>query len=145
MLSRQRERVYQIICTNCLYHKTLSSRSQYVCNSIKTFDFSTLCTAIPNTLLKSNIKELTQRCAPTKNGGQRYQYLVIGRDNSYLVKSHSKSNNKYKQDKNIHMLHILIDSMFVLFGGWVFQLTIGMGTNYAPQLADLFLHAYKAK
>jgi hypothetical protein len=27
---------------------------------------------------------------------QRYQYLAIGRDNSYFVKSHSKSNNKYK-------------------------------------------------
>ena len=45
------------------------------------------------------------------------------------------------------MLHISSDSMFVLFVGWVFQLTIGipMGTNYAPSLADLFLHAYKAK
>jgi hypothetical protein len=45
------------------------------------------------------------------------------------------------------MLHILIDSMFALFGGWVFQLTIGIpvGTNYAPPLADLFLHAYTFK
>jgi hypothetical protein len=64
-----------------------------------------------------------------------------------LSKAIPKSNNKYKQDKNIHMLHILIDSMFALFGGWVFQLTIGIpvGTNYAPPLADLFLHAYTFK
>ena len=45
------------------------------------------------------------------------------------------------------MLNILIANMFAMFGGWVLQLTIGipMGSNYAPTLADLFLHAYKAK
>jgi hypothetical protein len=42
--------------------ETLSSRSQYVCNGIKTFDFSTFYTTIPHTLLKSRIKELIQRC-----------------------------------------------------------------------------------
>ena len=36
--------------------ETLSSRSQYVCNSIKTFDFSTIYTTILHTLLKSRIK-----------------------------------------------------------------------------------------
>ena len=44
-------------------------------------------------LLKSSIKELIQRCFSKKNGEQRYQYLVIGRDKSYFVKSDSKSNN----------------------------------------------------
>jgi hypothetical protein len=40
----------------------------------------------------------------------------------------------------------LINNKFVLFGGWVFQQTIGilMDTNCAPLLADLFLHAYAA-
>jgi len=44
------------------------------------------------------------------------------------------------------MLDFLIDNIFVLFGGLVFQQTIGvpMGTNCAPLLADLFLHAYDA-
>ena len=36
----------------------LSSRSQYVCNSIKTFDFSTLYTTISHTLLKSRITDI---------------------------------------------------------------------------------------
>jgi hypothetical protein len=31
-------------------------------------------------LLKSKIKELIQRCFSKKNGKERYQYLVIGRD-----------------------------------------------------------------
>jgi hypothetical protein len=71
-----------------------------------TFDFSILYTIIPHTLLKSNIKELIQRCFSQKNGEQRDQYLVIGRDKSYFVKSISKSNNKYKYDVIIQMLDI---------------------------------------
>jgi hypothetical protein len=76
----------------------------------------------------------------------RYQYLVIGRDKSYFVKTHSKSNNKNKEDEIIHRLDLLIDNMFVVFAGHVFQQTIGipMGTNCAPLLADYFLHAYDA-
>ena len=81
--------------------ETLSSRSQYICNSIKIFDFSTLYTTITHTLLTSRIKELIQLCFSKKNGEQMYQYLVIDRDKSYFVKSHSKSNNKYKQSEII--------------------------------------------
>jgi hypothetical protein len=82
----------------------LSSRSQYVCNSIKAIDFSTLYTTITHTLLKSRIKELIQRCFSKKNGDQRYLYLVVGRDKYCFVKSHSKAKNKYKQDEIIQML-----------------------------------------
>jgi hypothetical protein len=44
------------------------------------------------------------------------------------------------------MLEFLIDNIFVMFGGRVFQQTIGipMGTNCAPLLADLFLYSYEA-
>jgi hypothetical protein len=117
--------------------ETLSSRSQYVCNSIKAFDFSTLCTTITHTLLKSRIKELIQHCFSKRNGEQRYQYLVIGREKYCFVKNHSKANQ---------MLDFLIDNIFVLFGGQVFQQTIGipMGTICAPLFADMFLHAYDA-
>jgi hypothetical protein len=121
----------------------LSSRSQYVCNSIKAIDFSTLYTTITHTLLKSRIKELIQRCFSKKNGDQRYLYLVVGRDKYCFVKSHSKAKNKYKQDELIQMLDFFIDN---IFGERVFQQTIGipMGTNCAPLIADLFLHAYDA-
>ena len=44
------------------------------------------------------------------------------------------------------MVFFLIDNILVLFGGRVFQQTFGisMGTNFAPLLTDLFLHAYDA-
>jgi hypothetical protein len=50
-----------------------------------------------------------------------HQYLVIGRDKSYFVKSTSKSNNKYKQDEIIQMFDFLIDNIFVLFGARFFN------------------------
>ena len=122
------------------------SRSQYICNSIKAFDFSTLYTTITHTLLKSKIKELNQRCFSQKNGEQRYQYLDAGRYKYCFVKSHWKANNTYKQDEIIQMFNFLIDNIFVLFGGRVLQQVIGipMDTICAPLLADFFLHDYDA-
>ena len=54
-------------------------------------------------------------------------------------------------DKNtcidiFNMLEFLIDNIFVIFCGRVFQQTVGisMGINCAPLLADLFLYSYEA-
>jgi hypothetical protein len=43
------------------------------------------------------------------------------------------------------MLKYLIDNIFVIIGGRVFQQTVGipMGTNCAPLLTDLFLYSYE--
>ena len=44
------------------------------------------------------------------------------------------------------MLEFLIDSTFAIFGGRVFQQTVGipMGTVCAPPLADFSLYSYEA-
>ena len=42
------------------------------------------------------------------------------------------------------MLEFLLDNIFVVFDGQIFQQTI-MGTNCAPLLADLFLYSYEAE
>jgi hypothetical protein len=44
------------------------------------------------------------------------------------------------------MFDFLIDNIFFLFGGRMFQQTIDipMGTNCTPLLADLFMHDYEA-
>ena len=44
------------------------------------------------------------------------------------------------------MLEFFIDNIFAMFGGRVFQQTVGihMGTNCAPLLTDLFLYSYEA-
>ena len=46
----------------------------------------------------------------------------------------------------INMVECLIDSIFVIFGGQVFQQTVGMhlGTKCPPLLTDLCLYSYEA-
>ena len=45
------------------------------------------------------------------------------------------------------MLEFLVDNIFMVFGGMVFQQIFGipMGTNCAPLLADIFLYSYEAE
>ena len=45
------------------------------------------------------------------------------------------------------MLKFLVDNIFVVFGGKVFQQIVGipMGTYCAPLLADIFLYSYEAE
>jgi hypothetical protein len=71
---------------------------------------------------------------------------VLGRDRSYFVKMHSDSTKKFSETDIINMLEYLIDNIFVIFGGRVFQQTVGipMGTICAHLLADLFLYSYEA-
>ena len=72
---------------------------------------------------------------------------MLGRDRSYFEKkTHSDSTKKFSETDIINMLEVLIDNIFVIFGGRVFQQTVGipMGTKCAPILADLFLYSYEA-
>ena len=81
-----------------------------------------------------------------KNCNRRYKYLVLGQEEVYYVKEHSDSKHKYSEDDTIKMLELLVDNIFVVFAGKVFQQIVGipMGTNCAPLLADIFLYSYEA-
>ena len=124
----------------------IQSRSLSPCNSIKTFDLSTLYTTIPHSKLKKRLRELVQLCFIKKNGKRRYKYLVLGRDIYYFAKKHSDSTKKFAETDIINMLEFLIDNTFVICGGRVFQQTFGipMGTNCALLPADLFIYSYEA-
>ena len=115
--------------------------------SIKSFDFSTLCTTIPHQKLKSRLADIIRNSFIHKNGNRRYKFLVLGREGPYFVKQHSDSKNKYTEDDIVNMLEFLVDNIFVVFGGKVFQQIVGipMGTNCAPLLADIFLYSYEAE
>ena len=66
----------------------------------------------------------------------------------FCKKNHSDSTKKFSETDIINMLKFVIDNIhvFVIFGGRVFQQTVGipMGTSCAPLLADLFLYSYEA-
>ena len=119
----------------------------YRITNIKSFDFSTLYTTIPHQKLKSRLATIIRNSFLHKNGNQRYKYLVFGREGPYFVKEHSDLKNKYTEEDIIKMLECLVDNIFVVFAGKVFQQIIGipMGTNCAPLLADIFLYSYEAE
>ena len=114
---------------------------------IKSFDFLTLYTTIPHQKLKSRLATIIRISFIHKNGNRRYKFLGLGREGHYFVKEHSASKNKYTEDDIINMLEFLVDNVFVVFGGKVFQQIVGipMGTNCAPFLADIFLYSYEAE
>ena len=115
--------------------------------SVKSFDFSTLYTTIPHQKLKSRLASIIRNSFVHKNGNRRYKYLVLGHLETYFVKDHSDLEQKYTEDDIIKMLEFLIDNIFVVVGGQIFQQTVGipMGTNCAPLLADIFLYSYEAE
>ena len=71
---------------------------------------------------------------------------MLGRDRSYFVEYHSDYTKKFSETVIFNMLEYLIDNIFVMFGGRVFQQAVGisMGANCAHLLADLFLYSYEA-
>ena len=108
--------------------------------------FSTLYTTIPHQKLKDRLTSIIRNAFIFKNGNRRYKYLVLGHEETYFVRGHSDSKTKYSEDDIIKMLEFLVDNMFVVFAGKVFQQTVGIpiGTNCAPLLADIFLYSYEA-
>jgi hypothetical protein len=62
-----------------------------------------------------------------------------------VKKNLSDSSIKFSETYIINMLECLIDNIFAIFGGRVFQQRVGMpmGTNCAPLLAYLFLYSYE--
>jgi hypothetical protein len=72
---------------------------------------------------------------------------VISQKKHYFVEYHFDSTHKYSEVEIKKMLEFLIDNIYVVFGGQVFQQPVGipMGTNCAPLLADLFLYSYEAE
>ena len=67
-------------------------------------------------------------------------------EETYFVKEHSGSKNKYYEADIIKMMEFLVDNIFVVFAGKLFQQTFGIpnGTNCAPLLADIFLFSFEA-
>ena len=102
---------------------------------------------MPHKKLNNRLTNIFRNAFIFKNGRRRYKWLVLRHDESYFVKQHSDSKNKYSEDDIIKMLEFLVDNMLVVFAGKVFQQIVGisMGTNCPPLLADIFLCTYEAE
>jgi len=76
-----------------------------------------------------------------KKDTTQIQIHCLGRDKSYFVKKNKQKNTLILPKDSLK----LIDNIFVMFGGRVFQQRVGipMDANCAPLLADLFLYSFK--
>ena len=74
-------------------------------------------------------------------------YVVLGYNSTYFSNKIQKGKTCYSKEQVISMLELLIDNIFVSFGGILFPQVVGipMGTNCAPLLADLFLYSYESE
>jgi hypothetical protein len=81
---------------------------------IKTYDFSTLYTAISHNKLKSKFFQIKDDCFLNRNGTQKcmYKFLVIGKKiHVYFERHHSDSPYKYSEADINGMLGFLVDNI----------------------------------
>ena len=76
-----------------------------------------------------------------KNGPTRYSDIKVCRNKSYFTNDPLNGDNKYTANDICKMTEVLVDNIYVRFGGELFRQMVGIpvGTNCAPLLADLFL------
>ena len=111
--------------------------------SISTFDFSTLYTSIPHQQLKDNLCKFVNKVFEFKNK----TFIIPNSFNKRAYFSDGISSNKlaFSKDDLIECLTYLIDNSFVNINGAIYRQIIGipMGTNSAPQIANIYLHVYE--
>jgi hypothetical protein len=102
---------------------------------------------IPLDKLKFRLLDIIDNCFLNKNGKRKYSYLVMSYQKHYFFKYDSDSTHKYSEVEIKKMLEFLIDNIFVVVSGQVFQqsVEIHMGTNCFFFLADLFLYSYEVE
>ena len=143
--------------------ENLKAQSLHSVNSIKSFNFSTLYTTILHDKLKSKVKEIINQCFFVFVFFFVFCFFlcvffyismvfIAFSMLSSATKIHTSFGITLIYHKNIQMqmskvLEYLIDNIFVEFGGWIFNQTIGllMSIDCVPLLADLFLYSYEAE
>ena len=123
----------------------LQSRSFSQVSSIKTFEFSTLYTALPHGKFKTHLKETIHKVFSHWNYGSKF--VVLGYNSTYFSNKIQKGKTCYSEEQVISLLEFLIDNICVSFVGTLSQqvVVIPMGTNCAPLLADLFIYSYESE
>ena len=127
----------------------LKSRSFNLITSIKSFDFrldSLHHHPSPETFLKSRLATIIRNSYIHNNWNRWYKYLVWSHEGPIWWRSTLLQTESTLKDF-IKMLEFLVNNIFLVFEGKVFQLIICivMGTNCTPLLAKIFLYSYEAE
>ena len=108
------------------------------------YDFATLYTNIPHNALKNNIRSLVREAFKIRGA----KYIIVDRHGSghwSLESASSTACVSVRKSMLVECTEYLIDNVYIKVGNSVYRQTIGipMGTDCAPQLANLFLFHYE--
>ena len=108
------------------------------------YDFATLYTNIPHNALKNNIRSLVREAFKIRGA----KYIIVDRHGSRHWSLESASSTacvSVRKSTLVEWTEYLIDNVYIKVGNSVYRQTIGMrmGTDCAPQLANLFLFHYE--
>ena len=113
---------------------------------LDSFDFSTLYTKIPHSLLKERMAKLITDAFSCRNAS----HIKINEKVTQARWSNKTQNdNAGEFHVDVHhlmeMFNFLVDNIFIEVGSKIFQQVIGipMGTDCAPLVADLFLFSFE--
>ncbi len=133
-----------IIHNSTSVHKNIATLNRKKeCNDIRTYDFSTLYTSIPHTLLKRHLSWVIT----TAFKSSKKSFISVYNNSAAWTNSPKKHSLHLNCKQVIQLTNWLINNIFVTFGDKVFRQIIGipMGTDCAPFLANLFLYSYEYK
>ena len=118
----------------------LKSRG-FLASGLSTYDFSTLYTTLPHNLIKEKLTELIEQTFNREGS----LYLACNDKNAFFTSEQPKQYKLWSCQKMCDALHYLLDNIFIRFGSKLYRqiVSIPMGTNCAPLIADLFLFCYE--
>ena len=109
--------------------------------STRSFDFKTLYTKIPHIELKQNVQTFVNRIFKHKNK----RYIIVTDKSAYFSNKRSSKHLSLKADEFLCLIDFIINNSYVVYQGQVYRQIIGipMGTNCAPDLANIYLHVFE--
>ena len=120
--------------------------SKHKASSLFSYDFERLYTNIPHDLLKENLKFALDEAFDVKGDAK---YIKINkRTATWATKKPKNTKVKYVDKEEImFMLQYLLNNIYVKYKDSIFRQIIGvpMGTDCAPDLANLFLFVFEYK
>ena len=111
--------------------------------SVKTFDFETLYTSIPQLKLKEQIGSLIKSIFVLR----KKRFISVSGTHAYFAMKRSKSGFSVSFNELVKCINFVIDNSYINYKNKIYKQEYGipMGTNCAPYLANLFLHCYEVK
>ena len=170
ILSKKLLHIFQLLLKTLKYHcvfkcKFLKTKAYWIINNsqplrhdirhlnhkkkartVYTYDFTRLYTNIPHDLLKEQVKFIVDEAFTIKKDKH---FIRLNKSSATWAESLPKKGKSKFLDKDeiMEYFNYLLDNIFVKYGDKIFRQIIGipMGTDCAPDLANLFLFAYEYK